>query len=116
MSAEDEAKRAKTAAGAGLPPITILLVDDDAFNREGVRLYLAREGFAVLEAGDEETAWQIFQARAPQSVFRGVVRPQGLASCDILQAWVDVSGHPSRGQEQADFIRQRVLEPLVQGI
>ncbi len=56
------------------------------------------------------------QARAPQSVFRGVVRPQGLASCDILQAWVDVSGHPSRGQEQADFIRQRVLEPLVQGI
>ncbi len=39
----------------------LLLVDDDAFNREGVRLFLARAGFQVLEAGDEETAWQLAQ-------------------------------------------------------
>jgi len=75
MPAEDEAKRAKIAAGAGLPPITILLVDDDAFNREGMRLYLAREGFAVLEAGDEETAWQIFQERAPDVVVTDISLP-----------------------------------------
>ena len=37
---------------ARAPPTKILLVDDDAFNREGVRLYLARAGFDVLEAGD----------------------------------------------------------------
>jgi hypothetical protein len=55
------------------------------------------------------------QAPAPQSVFRGIVHPQGLASCDILQVWLDVSGHPSRGQEQADAIRQRVLARVVEG-
>lgn len=41
---------------------TILLVDDDAFNREGVRLYLEQEGFAILEAGDVATAWQLLAA------------------------------------------------------
>lgn len=43
-------------------PPTILLVDDDAFNREGVRLYLEQEGFAAREAGDAATAWQMFAA------------------------------------------------------
>jgi|GEM_PF-778591 len=46
-------------------PLTILLVDDDAFNREGVRLYLSREGFQVLEAGDEATAWDLAQRQTP---------------------------------------------------
>ena len=55
------------------------------------------------------------QAPAPQSVFRGMVRPHGLAACDILQVWVDVSAHPSRGQEQAELIRRQVLERLIQG-
>ena len=47
------------------PPnaIKLLLVDDDVFNREGVRLYLRREGLEILEAGDEESAWQIAQAQ-----------------------------------------------------
>ena len=43
------------------PPI-ILLVEDDAFNREGMRLYLEQEGFAILEAGDAETAWRALMA------------------------------------------------------
>ena len=37
---------------------TVLLVDDDAFNREGMRLYLEQEGFADLEAGSAVTAEQ----------------------------------------------------------
>lgn len=41
---------------------TILLVDDDAFNREGMRLYLEQEGFAILEAGDAATAWRVLGA------------------------------------------------------
>ena len=41
---------------------TLLLVDDDAFNREGIRLYLKGQGFDVVEAGDAETAWSIAQA------------------------------------------------------
>jgi hypothetical protein len=55
------------------------------------------------------------QATAPQSVFRGVVHPKGLASCDILQVWLDVSGHPSRGQEQAKAIRREVLARIIDG-
>lgn len=53
------------------------------------------------------------QAPAPRSVFGGVVRPQGLPVSDVLQIWLDVAGHPSRGAEQAGFIRQRVLAPLM---
>ena len=55
------------------------------------------------------------QAASPESIFRGIVRPNGLASCDILQAWLDVSGHPSRGEEQANLIRKRVLDRLMRG-
>ena len=55
------------------------------------------------------------QAPAPQSVFRGLVRPSGMAASDILQIWVDVASHPSRGREQADLIRKRVLERVIEG-
>jgi hypothetical protein len=55
----------------------------------------------------------IRRAHAAQSVFRGIVRPNGMASCDVLQVWLDVSGHPARGHEQADLIRRRVLGPLI---
>jgi len=55
------------------------------------------------------------QAPAPRSVFRGAVRSRDLVSCDILQVWLDVAGHPSRGQEQADFIRRRVLGSVIDG-
>jgi hypothetical protein len=54
------------------------------------------------------------QAPAPQSVFRGVVRPEGVAACDVLQIWVDVAAHPSRGREQADMIRKRVLHRVTE--
>ena len=54
------------------------------------------------------------QAPAPQSVFRGLVTPDGMASCDVLQVWVDVSSHPSRGREQADLIRKRVLAKVIE--
>jgi hypothetical protein len=56
----------------------------------------------------------IRQAPAPQSVFRGLVRPEGLAACDVLQVWVDVASHPSRGREQADMIRKRVLHGVIE--
>jgi len=37
----------------------ILLVDDNVFHREGVRLYLTGQGYTVHEAGDEARAWQL---------------------------------------------------------
>jgi hypothetical protein len=55
------------------------------------------------------------QAPTPQAVFRGAVRPEGVAACDVLQIWVDVAAHPSRGREQADMIRKRVLQRVIEG-
>lgn len=55
------------------------------------------------------------QAPAPQSVFRGMVWPEGMAACDVLQVWVDIAGHPSRGREAAELIRQRVLDRVIEG-
>lgn len=49
------------------------------------------------------------EAPAPQSVFRGMVRVGELPVCDVIQIWLDVSVHPARGKEQADFIWKRVL-------
>lgn len=42
----------------------VLLVDDDVFNREGMRLYLGQEGLEIVEAGDEATAWNLARAQA----------------------------------------------------
>jgi len=53
------------------------------------------------------------QPPASQSVFRGMVRVEGMAASDVLQVWLDVAKHPSRGAEQADLIRRRVLEPII---
>jgi hypothetical protein len=55
------------------------------------------------------------QAPAPQSVFRGLVRPEGMPACDVLQVWGDVAAHLSRGREQADVIRKRVLLRVIEG-
>jgi hypothetical protein len=55
------------------------------------------------------------QAPSPQSVFRGLVRPNGMAASDVLQVWVDVSSHPSRGREQAELIRKRILNRIIEG-
>jgi hypothetical protein len=47
-----------------------------------------------------------------ESLFRGAVINDGVPSSDILQVWLDVSQHPSRGGEQADLIWRRVLAPV----
>jgi len=55
------------------------------------------------------------EARAPQSIFRAMVRPDGVPACDAIQVWLDVSRHPSRGNEQADLIYRKVLIPIIEG-
>jgi hypothetical protein len=47
-----------------------------------------------------------------ESIFRAKVMCEGVPVSDILQVWLDVSTHPSRGREQAREIRRRVLGPL----
>ena len=44
-----------------------------------------------------------------KSAFLGMVRPNRVACSDIIQCWLDVSNHESRGTEQADFIWKRQL-------
>jgi hypothetical protein len=41
------------------------------------------------------------------------VNREGLPVSDILQVWLDVADHPSRGGAQAHEIWRRVLAPLV---
>ena len=85
-------------------------------------VYVERIGPATLSAfknlrpceSGERPELILRQAPTPQSVFRGSVRPDDMASCDVLQVWVDVSLHPSRGREQADLIRKRVLERVIE--
>jgi Holliday junction resolvase len=52
---------------------------------------------------------------APQSVFRGAVLVDGVKVSDILQVWLDVSEHPSRGDEQAVLIQKKVLGHIIDG-
>lgn len=52
-------------------------------------------------------------ARWPESVFRAAVRAGGVPIADVLQCWLDVSSHPARGAEQAEFIWKRVLGPAL---
>ncbi len=55
------------------------------------------------------------EASAPQSIFRGMVRVNGVPVCDAIQVWLDVSSHPSRGVEQAELIYDEVLSPIIKG-
>jgi len=52
---------------------------------------------------------------APQSVFRGAVHLDGMAVSDVLQVWLDVSAHPSRGEEQAELIHRKILGDIIEG-
>src|SRR5690349_1619077 len=49
-----------------------------------------------------------------ESIFRGVVRRGGIPVSDILQVWLDVGQHPSRGKEQADLIWRKILAPTLE--
>lgn len=46
-----------------------------------------------------------------ESVFRGIVRKDGVPVSDILQVWLDVAQHLARGKEQADLIWRKILAP-----
>jgi CheY-like chemotaxis protein len=106
--------------------IPLLLMDDDAFNREGVRLFLSEEGHAIVEAGDAALAWQIATRRTivaavidialPPAPF---VLPRARDSCGVHLARrlkqtypaigvVLFSAHEDRGSEVLELLRQGV--------
>jgi len=49
-----------------------------------------------------------------ESVFRGVVRKDGVLVSDVVQVWLDVAQHPSRGREQAAVVWKRILSPAIE--
>lgn len=53
------------------------------------------------------------QALSPKSVFRGAVHQEGLIVSDVIQVWLDVANHPSRGEEQANLIYEKSLRPII---
>ncbi|HET9799374.1 MAG TPA: hypothetical protein VFP90_15350 [Gemmatimonadaceae bacterium] len=53
------------------------------------------------------------QPRAVESVFRGMVRRANEWVSDVIQVWLDVSFHPSRGEEQAARIYHKLLAPII---
>jgi hypothetical protein len=69
-------------------------------------------GLSVAEPGEPVDVF-VRVPRFRQSVFRGAVERDGVLVSDILQVWLDVSGHPARGDEQADEIWKRALRPVV---
>ena len=71
-------------------------------------------GLAALPPG-ERPDLIVRKAPAPKSVFRGMVDERDVACCDVLQVWLDVAAHPSRGEEQAELIYRKVVRPVVEG-
>lgn len=53
----------------------ILLVDDNSFNRAGMKLYLENQGFIVLEAGDQATAFELALSENPWAAVVDIVIP-----------------------------------------
>jgi hypothetical protein len=73
---------------------------------------LAELGLAPATEGGRADAY-VRVAPYPEAVFRAAVNRDGLPVTDILQVWLDVRRHPSRGREQAEVIWRRVLAPAL---
>jgi DNA-binding NarL/FixJ family response regulator len=104
--------------------IKVLLVDDDVFNREGMRLYLNREGMDIVEAGDEARAWDLAQAQALDAAVIDISIPPDSCSpslvgnsfgihlaCQLKQTYpalgiVLFSAYGDRGSEIFDMVRE----------
>ncbi|MDA1315398.1 MAG: restriction endonuclease [Acidobacteria bacterium] len=82
-------------------------------------LYLERLDFDVLHqlglTVEDSVHRSDVYIRIPsnkEAIFRPCVPRHGLPVSDVVQIWLDASTHPTRGREQADEIRRRVLKPL----
>lgn len=88
----------------GVPPHLYLEeIDDRILVRIGLRRCAPGEPAEVL----------VRRPQAPEALFRACVEREGVLIADVLQCWLDVSGHPARGQEQAEFLARRPLKPLL---
>lgn len=76
------------------------------------RAHLPLKHLGVRQASPDEAPDAFLRPLAASAaIMRGAVVRDGLRASDVLQVWLDVQSHPSRGREQADFIWRRVLAP-----
>lgn len=73
---------------------------------------LQKLGFSASNV-DADPDVYIRVPRDDESVFRAVVLKDGVPVCDVLQVWLDVAQHLSRGREQADLIWRKILAPAL---
>lgn len=67
----------------------------------------------VAASPSEKPDLIVRQALSPKSAFRGAVHQDALIVSDVIQVWLDVANHPSRGEEQADLIYEKALRPII---
>ena len=68
---------------------------------------------SVMECGENDAPdFYLRQPSTPISTFKGAVEHDGIYCTDVIQTWLDVSYHPSRGQEQANLIYEKHLRKL----
>ncbi len=84
-----------------------------------IHVYYSGEPSVLMEAlqlvpSDNPVAPVVLlQPRHRRSVFGGVSRVDDVPVCDVLQVYLDLYHLPDRGREQADFVYERILEPLI---
>ncbi len=91
----------------------------------GVAPYICIQSFPKI--GSTERGWPMVKeisegavdfilrkTPSPQSTFRGALHRGASVIADVLQTWLDVANHPTRGQEQADLIYRKIVQPLIE--
>jgi two-component system nitrate/nitrite response regulator NarL len=102
----------------------VLVVDDDVFNREGMRLYLGQAGLDIVEASDEATAWNLARVQTLDAAVVDISIPPDSHSpssvgnsfgihlaCQLKQTQpalgvVLFSAYGDRGSEIFDMVRE----------
>lgn len=135
MAIENADLPRKEAPPSPQPPY-VLVVDDDAFNRKGLNLYLTNHGYEVLEAGDEAGAVILAEQQRPIAAVVDIVIPTIAASRANINKSVGIhlvrllktndpqmgivvfSAHEDRGAEVWELIRDgfRGIAYLFKGV
>jgi len=71
----------------------ILIVEDDANIRELIKLYLGREGYETIEAGDGNTGLRVFKRENPDMVLLDIMLP-GMDGWQVCHAIREQSKTP----------------------
>jgi hypothetical protein len=84
-----------------------------------IHVYVAKEYPGLLEAlqlipsHDPDAPIHLLRPKHARSALGGLTQLQGVQVCDLLQVYLDLSHLPDRGREQAEFLRDRALAPVL---